>query len=284
MSTIEIQTAKTDSKPSAIASMAARIDVEPEKLLSTLKNTVFKKASNDELLALVVTSNEYKLNPFLKEIYAFPAKKGGIVPIVGFDGWMKIINRQSNFDGMEVRLSDDGKSATCRIYLKDRKHPVEVTEYYDECYRNTEPWNTMPKRMLRHKAIMQAGRVAFGIGGIHDEDEARDIGMRNVTPAQTRDVPIDPFATSPEAKVVPSGEPDTEDDSEAPCKAELIEQINGKLEAEGIKITRLETYLVKVSALSQTETINGISEERLEKIASDLDRICKNIKKEGGAK
>jgi hypothetical protein len=33
----------------------------------------------------------------------------------------------------------------------------------------------MPMRMLRHKAIKESGRVAFGFSGITDEDEAGDI-------------------------------------------------------------------------------------------------------------
>lgn len=76
----KMQTALTESKPlfqpraSALAVMAGRFNVEPDKLLGTLKNTVFKGASNDELLALVVVANEYGLNPLTKEIYAFPAK------------------------------------------------------------------------------------------------------------------------------------------------------------------------------------------------------------------
>jgi len=165
-------------KPSALAVMAGRCNVDPAKLHSTLKNTVFKGASDDELLALVVTANTYELNPILKELYAFPKKGGGIAPMVGVDGWIKIANRQPNFDGMEVEVYGDGKTpthATGTIYLKDRSHPVKVTEYYDECKRNTEPWNQMPRRMLRNKAIVQAIRLAFGVSGIHDEDEARDI-------------------------------------------------------------------------------------------------------------
>lgn len=182
-----------ERKPGALALMAQRISVEPAKLLGTLKNTVFKGASDDELLALVVTANEYQLNPILKEMYAFPQKGGGIVPVVGIDGWLKIINRQPNFDGMSVEVSPDGQEATCRIHLKDRAHPVEVTEYLSECSRNTDPWKSMPKRMLRHKAIIQAARVAFGIGGIHDEDEAKDIarGERNVTPPANDENPFD---------------------------------------------------------------------------------------------
>ena len=79
---METQITASQPKQSALAVMAGKYNVEPAKLLETLKNTVFRGASNDELLALVVVSNEYGLNPLTKEIYAFPAKGGGIVPVV----------------------------------------------------------------------------------------------------------------------------------------------------------------------------------------------------------
>jgi hypothetical protein len=46
--------------------------------------------------------------------------------------------------------------------------------------------------MLRHKAIKEAVRVAFGISGITDEDEARDIA-RNAIVAE----PVAPVAAKP---------------------------------------------------------------------------------------
>lgn len=169
--------------------MAGRFQVEPAKLLSTLKNTVFKGASDDELLALVVVANEYGLNPLTKEIYAFPAKGGGIVPVVSVDGWIRIINDHAQMDGIEFEWENDQQtkepiSCTAIIYRKDRTHPTKVTEYLSECRRNTDPWK-MVHRMLRHKALIQGGRVAFGFGGIYDEDEARDIASRNVGTIKT---------------------------------------------------------------------------------------------------
>lgn len=154
--------------------------------MNTLKKTVFKAArSDEEFMALVITSQAYQLNPIVKEIYAFPAKGGGVVPMVSVDGWIAIMNRQANFDGLKVTVSPDGEEATAIIHLKDRTHPVEVTEYLSECSRPTDPWKKSPKRMLRHKATIQAIRVAFGISGIHDEDEAKDYAKqgepRNVT-------------------------------------------------------------------------------------------------------
>lgn len=201
-------------KPGALAIMASRCSVEPKKLLDTLKATVFKGATTEELLALVVTANEYDLNPMLKEIYAFP-QKGGIAPIVSIDGWLKIINRQPNFDGMSIEVSKDGAEATCTIYTKDRNHPVSVTEYASECARNTEPWKQFPRRMLRHKAIMQCGRVAFGISGIHDEDEAKDIARnaKMATVVSVRDTAIDPFATN-DTSSEPNAATDAKDEAE----------------------------------------------------------------------
>lgn len=172
-------------KPRALEVMASRLSMEPSIVLSTLKATVFQKATNEELGALVVVANEYDLNPFLKEIYAFPAKGGGIVPVVSIDGWIKMTNRHRDFDGVKFAFTflDDGvpDSCTATIFVKNRSHPVEVTEYFEECRRNTDPWNNMPRRMLRHKALMQCARVAFGFSGMHDDDEAIDIVSTVVT-------------------------------------------------------------------------------------------------------
>lgn len=142
-------------------------------LIETLKKTAFKGAVTDEqMAALLIVANQYKLNPWTSEIYAFPSN-GGITPVVGVDGWARIINENPQFDGMD--FEQDSESCTCRIYRKDRAHPVCVTEFMEECRRNTQPWKSHPKRMLRHKAMIQAARLAFGFAGIFDEDEAERI-------------------------------------------------------------------------------------------------------------
>jgi len=177
-------------KPSALQVMATNLNVEPQKLLSTLKSTVFKGASDDELLALVVVSNTYGLSPLLKEIYAFPAKGGGIVPVVSIDGWIHLANSHPQMDGMDFEFAHDegGKlvSCTCIIHRKDRSRPVKVTEYLAECRRGTEPWK-MEHRMLRHKALIQCSRVAFGFSGIVDDEEAAT--LRDVTPPPAAVIP-----------------------------------------------------------------------------------------------
>ena len=190
-------------KQSALSVMASRFNVEPTKLLDTLRATLMPKASNEDLLAFVVTANEYQLNPFTREIYAFPSRSGGIQPVVSVDGWIKLMNRHPSFDGIQFNTEDrDNKphSVTATIYLKDRSRPVEVTEYFSECYRATEPWKVNPRRMLRHKALIQCARVAFGFSGITDEEEAVPQAV-NVTPSR----PI--FRSKLEPKVEPESEP-----------------------------------------------------------------------------
>jgi len=184
-----------DGLSSQIAVMAENLsmkDVSNESLQATLLNTVFKGANYDQLVSLIIVANQYGLNPFTKEIYAFPSK-GSITPIVSVDGWSRIINDNPQCDG--IQFEQDDVSATCKIYRKDRTHPTVVTEYLEECqgevkdkYGNPTPWGRWPKRMLRHKALIQCARVAFGFSGIYDEDEAHRINggqvdaMKDVEP------------------------------------------------------------------------------------------------------
>lgn len=184
-------------KASALNLMAARMSVDPTKLFETLKATVFQKATNEELLALVVVANTYNLNPFLKELYAFPAKGGGIVPIVSVDGWNKMLVSQPDFDGIEFEFVEDENlvpiSCTATIHVKNRSHPVKITEYMAECKRNTDPWNNMPHRMLRNRTLCQASRVAFGFSGVKHEEETETINVESVTsPATPKVLPDGP--------------------------------------------------------------------------------------------
>lgn len=176
MSTIAISQASKLAKTFGVEGDGA-------ELIATLKATAFKgQVSDAQMAALLMVANQYGLSPWTKEIYAFPDKQNGIVPVVGVDGWSRIINSDEAFDGME--FVQDDESCTCKIYRKDRAHPISVTEWMSECKRNTQPWQSHPKRMLRHKAMIQCARLAFGFVGIYDEDEAQRIvnPERDVTP------------------------------------------------------------------------------------------------------
>ena len=166
---------------SLVEKVASRYEVEPEKLLTTLKATCFRTApdkpavTNEQMMALLIVADQYNLNPFTKELFAFDDKRGGIIPYVSVDGWARIINEHPQFDGMQFAWDKDEQAMTCTIHRKDRTHPTVVTEYMVECKRATDPWTKTPRRMLRHKSLMQCGRIAFGFAGIYDQDEAERI-------------------------------------------------------------------------------------------------------------
>jgi phage recombination protein Bet len=175
----------------ALEAMASRLRVTPGALKSSLMKTVFKECrSDDEFVALVVVANEFGLNPLLKEIYAFPTKGGGITPMVSIDGWIRLMNEHPQFDGIEFIYTPDEKGGIeaieAVIYRKDRNHPIKVIEYLEECKRNTDPWNKSPRRMLRHRALIQCVRVAFGFSGVAaegEEDEFANVPVYDAGPA-----------------------------------------------------------------------------------------------------
>ena len=176
---------------SVIVRMANRFGVDADKMLLTLKATAFKgDVSNEQMMMLLVVADQHGLNPFTKEIFAFPDKYNGIVPVVSVDGWARIINTHQQFDGMEFFEGESNAKnmpswIECVIYRKDRAHPIKVKEYFDEVYREpittsqgkviNTPWQSHPRRMLRHKAMIQCARIAFGFAGIYEQDEAERI-------------------------------------------------------------------------------------------------------------
>ena len=173
-----------------VADMAERQGMDPKAFEATVRATVgAEKASREQFAAFLMVAREYELNPLTKEIYAFPARNGGIQPIVSIDGWMKLMNNHPMMNGLEFddHVDDNGKlvSITAKVHRKDRDHPIVVTEYLAECERKTDPWKQFPARMLRHKAAIQAARYAFGFSGFVDPDEADRIdasSVKDVTP------------------------------------------------------------------------------------------------------
>ena len=219
--------AATGGPQSLIARVAERFAVEPNRMLGTLKATAFQQTgrdaqdpTNEQMMALLIVADQYGLNPFTRELYAFPDKQRGIVPIVSVDGWIRIINQHPSYDGLDwrasedwVRQDDDARPCPtwieCIIHRRDHDHPTVIREYLDECYRPAfvgksrdaaggsytvpGPWQSHTKRMLRHKALIQCARVAFGFAGIFDPDE----GDRIIEGRIVREAPERPTRRAP---------------------------------------------------------------------------------------
>jgi phage recombination protein Bet len=201
-----------------ISRIAERYGVDGDKMLATLKQTAFRQRSkkdadnkflppvevtNEQMMMLMVVADQYKLNPFTREIYAFPDDRGGIVPIVGVDGWIRIINERAELKSISFEYAPEGATdpwISCTIERHDRNKPTEIREYLGECMRATDPWRDMPKRMLRHKALIQCARVAFGFAGIYDPDEAErfDKAIDVTPPKNMKPVTRPPETIDPE--------------------------------------------------------------------------------------
>lgn len=176
-----MSTELVERKRDLIAQASNWMSIDQDKFVDVIKKTILKQAgvaavTDEDFMTFVSVCNEYKLNPLLKQIYAFKARSGGIEPMVPVDGWIKLVNANEFFNGFESEelFDDSGKFIAVKaiFHLKNRAVPITVTEYLDECSRPTEPWKKWPKRMLRHKAYIQGARVAFGFAAIYDEDEA----------------------------------------------------------------------------------------------------------------
>ena len=193
----EVTTTQPEAKrQSLVARFAEKYHIEPARMLDTLKATAFRQrgdvvVTNEQMAALLIVADQYKLNPFTKEIFAFN-DKGAVVPVVSVDGWSRIINEHPAFNGLEFRYADESivmpGAKRCPewcevvIHRKDREHATVVREYLDEVYQAPRgqgnyagPWQSHTKRFLRHKTLIQGARIAFGFAGIYDEDEASRI-------------------------------------------------------------------------------------------------------------
>lgn len=232
---------------SVTTAMAHRYGMEPAAFEQTLRATVVpKECSKEQFAAFLLVAKEYGLNPITKEIYAFPKQGGGIQPIVSVDGWANLINSNPQCDGFEFldALDDQGAlvSITCRIYRKDRRHPTEATEYMIECRRDTSTWKQWPRRMLRHKALIQAARYAFGFAGIIDPDEAEraEDGHYAGIPGARLVPPPAPSAKAEPAPLKPDGGvPDIVDDVPTSTATEFQDWLKDQYTAlEGCEIDK----------------------------------------------
>lgn len=171
-----------------IARLAGRFGVEPNRLLKCLTTQVFKQAdgrqpSNEELMVLLLVCENFGLNPFNREIFAFRGKGGEIVPVVSLDGWAKIVRSQKDFNGVTFAFSNNTvkvpgcaqelpEFVECAMRLKGVDEPIVIQEFMVECFNDkSSVWKKWPRRMLRTRAFIQCARLAFSLTGLYDEGE-----------------------------------------------------------------------------------------------------------------
>lgn len=152
-----------------------------------------------DVFSFLLTCKNLQLNPLLKQIYGFESK-GKVVTVVSIEGWNQIANRNPQFDGFDYEFStpverqltynkttyDGGyrkvtpvtvtrkvsEYIICRVYRKDRSHPISVTTFYDEASTGSEPWVTMPMQMLQNRALVNAIKKAFNVNAYAEDDKS----------------------------------------------------------------------------------------------------------------
>ena len=123
------------------------------------------EATHETCLRLIA---EYRLNPRADELDLVQFEEGRWQVFITVNGWAKLINAHPAFCGIEfseVRELEEGVPIWmgCAIYRTDRVKPIEVKEYFTEMKTEHIAWQQMPRRMLRHRAMQQCARLAFGI-------------------------------------------------------------------------------------------------------------------------
>ena len=157
-----------------------------QTFVDTLTQTAFQGVKfwrESDLERLLVNAHRYELDPLNREIMMFEvglAEPPELLLVVGVDGWAKIMNAHPQFDGIAFVESQEliGEVPSwieCTIFRKDRKVALSIKEYFAEARNDQMVWITHPRRMLRHKALVQCARLSFGLAGIYEPDEAMRI-------------------------------------------------------------------------------------------------------------
>lgn len=181
-------------KRSLIEAMAGAFDMEADKFLMAIQQVVFpaKDANGNaptqaQMIAFLAVCHQYKLNPFIRQLWPFPMKTGGFQPAMAYDGWLDKMNGHPAYDGdtyEEIRDEKTGAliAGKVMIFRKDRpNHPIIKICVFNEWKRETPTWKNQPSHMLELRTYCQGIRKAFGISGIYDPDELERMEEKNIT-------------------------------------------------------------------------------------------------------
>lgn len=178
----------------------AQNEMVPENMISTIKNTVAKEATDDELKMFIMLANKYNLDPFAKEIW-FMKIKGKPIIMTSRDGYLKIAQTNADYLGMisfpvhendEFELDADSYSVKHKLNVKDSgqiigawakaerqgKKPVicyvkfkEYAKAAIDSYGNQTVWGQYPSAMIQKVAEAFALKRLYGISGLVTREE-----------------------------------------------------------------------------------------------------------------
>ncbi len=175
-------------------------NVDQEAILHVRK-TAANNATDDEFKTFMHLCLTYNLDPLKKEIY-FIKYAGRSTIITSRDGYLKIANRNENFDGIEsdvvyhgdvLTRKDDGSlhitygqehlmfdkskltGAFCSVFRKDRSKATTIFVSIKEYYKKDAPiWQQYTNAMILKVAEAMALKRAFAISGLVTREEIDD--------------------------------------------------------------------------------------------------------------
>lgn len=225
--------------------------MNPEQV-ETLKNTIAKGATEDELKLFLNIAERTGLDPFTGQIHFIKRssqqpdgswQERGTIQ-VGIDGLRVIAERTGEYDGQDPPefLHEAGKviAATVRVYRKGFSRPIAATAYWEEYVqqkRDGSPvrmWDKMPHSQLAKCAEALALRKAFphDLSGLYAREEMGQ-AENEALPAPAKALPPHPAGGEPA-----TGAPKITPQEEATFTSETIGQ-------ELVKIRKLTALVNK---------------------------------------
>lgn len=162
-----------------------------QELLMDYLVTMNKGLNEKQIKQFVAVAGAFGLNPWKREIYAvtFKNQDGGydMSIVTGYETYIKRAEMNPYYDGYEIEfkgsfkkgtvtkngkngsynvqalLPDGEVSCVCKVFRKDRQHPVVEEVFFDEYDQRNSMWQSKPRTMLKKCAIVSAFRKAFPI-------------------------------------------------------------------------------------------------------------------------
>ena len=128
--------------------------------LSPLNGDIYAVNSFDQ-------SSKIEIEVEGEESHDMENQNSPITLALSIQGWMCLVNSHPQFNGISFQESETQENRLpnwmeCTIYRKDRHLPIKIREYMNEVNSMIGAWITHPRRMLRHKCLIQCAKLAFG--------------------------------------------------------------------------------------------------------------------------
>jgi hypothetical protein len=183
--------AKNPQSPCVVERSIRRSGLSRDSFVRILTQTAFSRLkfwTQTDLERLLFTAESLGLSPLSEDIYAAPTlsaqdlmtddwykqqskdpehSSAPITLVLSLQGWMRLINSQPQFHGVsfnepEFKSGQLPDWMECSIYRRDREVATTIREYMGEVNLMSGAWITHPRRMLRHKCLIQCAKLAFG--------------------------------------------------------------------------------------------------------------------------